>query len=687
MARSYYSTADVARLCGVHISTAIRWVNKGKLRAARTPGGVRRIARRDLAAFMLEHGYRPPAELGASDAGAGGEPRADAALESLRREIFDYCPAAVVRLDARGSVLYASEKSTLFLGTGVPEGEGLDGRLVFELPAIIEAGAEEPLRRLVFDGVPIRDAFVRFASDGGLKVRAIVNGIPLRGAGTEGALVFFEDVGPALELEREAGRALGFLRTVIDTANVAIFGYDFTTREVIFNRKAEELSGYTRAEAQRPGFLKKLLPDEVVLAGARSAFDSHLRGETLENSLWTVRTEDGRERVVDVSTCTFLADDGGLGAAVGFGIDVTDQERLRRQLQESNDFLNSVIEHSPFSLQIVDRNGWTVKINRALARAFGVAEEEIVGEGVHNFFTDERLIKAGISTAVERAFDGEIVSIPFAEFSAGADENLYGQSDVVVSAVAFPITQGGRVRNVGIVYEDITEKAMLQRDLLAKNAELESFVYTVAHDLKSPLGVVASCCQNLDEMISEQVPHKQVGMIRRSGERMREFIDGLLSLSRAGRWDDEEAYDTPSATVVKGIFQDLRARFPDQEIDLSVGELPGVNLHPDAAAMLFQNLITNAHKYRHPERAPRISVRCKTGPHSHRFEVRDNGVGIPADDLEKIFDVFYRSSETSRSGTGVGLAIVRRIVERAGGRVWVESRPGEGSTFYFTIPK
>ena len=353
------------------------------------------------------------------------------------------------------------------------------------------------------------------------------------------------------------------------------------------------------------------------------------------------------------------------------------------------DFLfEAVFENSPVAVQIVDREGWTLKINRSLSRAFGVSPDDIVGVGKHNFFTDTRLQHAGLVEAVNKAFEGETVTIPFAQFEIGEAEHPLEENMLAVRAVAFPIEQNGHVGHVGVIYEDITEKAMLQRSLIAKNAELESFVYTVAHDLKSPLSVITSAGEALREATGgDGRAGEHVSMIMRSSERMLEFIDGLLSLSRAGRYDDEQSYETPASTIVKSILLEMRSAHPGEDMHLEQGELPAVNLHPDAATHLFQNLITNAYNYRHPERALKLRVDCNSSGKSHRFSVSDNGIGIKSADRAKIFDVFYRAEGTSVSGTGLGLAIVRRIVEKAGGRVWVDSHPGKGSTFYFTIPR
>lgn len=690
--KPFYSTMDVSRFCGVHVSTVIRWVDEGRLPSARTPGGVRRIAPGELAAFLKRHGYPIPPELPqhSEPTKAREEDRKPeyGGQDFLVRQILDQLPIGVAQLDKAGTILFQNKKLVEILSGCLAEESQMLGELITEIPNVVAVGADEVLGGLLKEGTPVRNAFFRYESTYGRKVNVSVNGTPLHDADgrINGALVFVEDVGMALELEREADRAREFMKTVVETANVAIFGFDSDDRIILFNRKAQEVTGYSLDEAQQPDFLSKILLDSPAVLKAKQVIARHFEGEVFEDAQWKIRTKGGEERILSISTSLVHAVDGSAQLAIATATDITDREQLRHQIQESNDFLSSVIDNSPFSLQIVHREGWTVKVNKAFVRLLGVSESDIVGEGTHNFFSDKRLIAAGIVGAVRKAFQGEITSMPLVELE-GDDVRAPGTGEAVVSVVAFPIVQRGRIQSVGVVYEDITEKASLQQELMAKNTELEAFVYTIAHDLKSPLGVISACGQILSETTEGDEEKKQTAMILRNAERMREFISGILSLSRAGRWDAEQTYNTPASTIVKGLFQDLQAQFPDQEMRLNVEDLPSINLHHDAATQLFQNLIVNAHKYRHPDRVPEISASCESVGGAYRFAVSDNGVGIRPEERKKIFNVFYRGSDTDRAGSGVGLAIAGRVVQRAGGKIWVKSRPGEGSTFYFTIPR
>jgi PAS domain S-box-containing protein/excisionase family DNA binding protein len=688
--KRFYTTTEVSRICGVHFNTVKKWVDAGELPARRTPGGLRRISPADLARFLLKHNYRLPSELKESveEGAPGQQDGADVSVPLAGAELWEHLPVGVVQLDAEGKIVYENRNLLRVLTGWESEEPTAVGRPIAELPPLAALGVDEPLQRLVNEGVPIRHLFIRYKTQSDVSVNVSLSGAPLRDVRSRqvGSLLFVEDVGQALELEREASRAQEFMRTVVETAGVAIFGFDTSGGITIFNRKAQEITGYTEEEARQPDFLAKILPDRQALVKVEWAIAQHFQGKAAEETVLKIVIKSGGERILSVSTSMVYADSGRVAAVIAGATDITERELLQRRIQESNDFLHSVIDNSPFSLQIVDQNGWTVKVNRALTRTFDVTESDLVGVGVHNFFEDHRLVATGIAAALKKALDGEITTVPFAEFETD-DYTQPGESGIAVSAVAFPIVRSGEARCAGIIYEDITEKAALQRDLISKNAELEAFVYTVAHDLKSPLGVISACGEALTSLLHGGEAENQVKMIVRNAGRMREFINGLLTLSRAGRWDAEQRYDSPASAVVKSVFHDLRTRCPGEEMRLHVGDLPTINLHPDAATQLFQNLIGNAHKYRHPDRTLDVEVECETTAGAFRFSVKDNGIGISAQDRGRIFDVFFRGDNTEQPGTGVGLAIVRRIVERGGGRVWVHSKPDVGSTFYFTLPR
>ncbi|MEZ2303524.1 MAG: ATP-binding protein [Microcoleus sp.] len=233
------------------------------------------------------------------------------------------------------------------------------------------------------------------------------------------------------------------------------------------------------------------------------------------------------------------------------------------------------------------------------------------------------------------------------------------------------------------------ESALLKsnQELARSNAELEQFAYVASHDLQAPLATIASYAQLLEKRYQEQLDsqaNKFIGNIVQGCTRMQALIDDLLEYSRVGR-SQKPFKPTNCNQVLEQALANLQGVIRDTQAVVSYGELPVVNGEISQLVQLFQNLVGNAIKYRKNEPpAIYISV-CKQ--HDHwLFSVADNGIGIARQHQERIFQIFQRlHTQKEYSGTGIGLAICQKIVELHGGRIWINSEPGQGSTFYFTL--
>jgi len=225
--------------------------------------------------------------------------------------------------------------------------------------------------------------------------------------------------------------------------------------------------------------------------------------------------------------------------------------------------------------------------------------------------------------------------------------------------------------------------------LAVSNAELEQFAYVASHDLQEPLRKITSCCQILQDDYADKLDDdgKQwIGFVRSSAQRMRSLIKDLLAFSRIGRQElPTEEVDT--ALVCRRAIENLQASIEEAGAEITCRPLPQVLADETPLGQLLQNLIGNGIKYR-SDRAPEIEIGAESEGDFWRFDVRDNGIGIRQEWHERIFGMFQRLHRKEEySGTGIGLAICKKIVERVGGRIWLESTPGRGSTFFFTWPK
>lgn len=226
-----------------------------------------------------------------------------------------------------------------------------------------------------------------------------------------------------------------------------------------------------------------------------------------------------------------------------------------------------------------------------------------------------------------------------------------------------------------------TQLAARARALERSNADLTQFARLISHDLRDPLNVIDMHLQLIRDAGSPEAVGRHVTKARKASERMVEMIDGLLAYSRVGGGDPDERADT--TRCAERAVGNLESALRKSEARVKIGDLPVVRGPSDQITQLFQNLIGNAVRHR-DEEPPRVEVSAERRSRHWLFQVKDNGPGIPAELTDRIFELFERGERSG--GTGVGLAACRRLVEAAGGRIWVQSRPGEGSVFCFTWP-
>ena len=226
-------------------------------------------------------------------------------------------------------------------------------------------------------------------------------------------------------------------------------------------------------------------------------------------------------------------------------------------------------------------------------------------------------------------------------------------------------------------------------ELHRSNQELEQFAYMVSHDLQEPLRMVASYTQLLERRYKNQLDanaREFIGYAVEGAERMQGFIQDILQYSRVGT-HGRPFERLQVGHVVRQALDNLRVAIEEQGAQVVCGPLPDLDGDPVQLGQLFQNLIGNALKFSGPEPV-RIEIAAAWREGVWEFVVRDNGIGIQPEDFERVFIIFQRlHARQEYQGSGIGLAICKRIVERHGGRIWVESEPGKGSAFYFTLPE
>ncbi|HEY3458652.1 MAG TPA: ATP-binding protein [Bryobacteraceae bacterium] len=236
----------------------------------------------------------------------------------------------------------------------------------------------------------------------------------------------------------------------------------------------------------------------------------------------------------------------------------------------------------------------------------------------------------------------------------------------------------------------VEQEMQLRNEALERaNADLEQFAFSASHDLQEPLRSISIYSELLTRRYRDRLDGEALEYLtylRKGATRMEMLVDDLLAYTQAGKIEPPE--ETADAhRVLLDVLDNLHESCLEAGARIIFDPLPSLTVHGMHLSQLFQNLLSNAMKYRSPERAPLIHVGAERSKKNWVFSIRDNGIGIAPEYKERIFGLFKRlHSRDEYSGTGIGLAICQRIVERYGGRIWVESEPGKGSTFFFTLP-
>ena len=342
----------------------------------------------------------------------------------------------------------------------------------------------------------------------------------------------------------------------------------------------------------------------------------------------------------------------------------------------------AMVESVPHGVVMVDGSGEIVFVNRQTERLFGYAREALLGQPI------ERIVPTRF-----RERHPEFRATYFADPQAramGAGRDLFGRrkdgTEIPVEIGLNPIeTDEGLFVLASVV--DISARKRAEEELRRSNEELERFAYVASHDLQEPLRTVTSYVQLLARRYRDKLDADAGEFIEfavQGAMRMQRLIEDLLAFSRVGT-RAAALVPTDANAALDAALENLKAAAGEAGATLTRGPLPTVLADPVQLGQLFTNLVGNAVKFRGTE-PPRVQIGAERDATQWVFRVRDNGIGIDPQYFERIFVIFQRlHGRNEYPGTGIGLAVCRKIVERHGGRIWVESEEGGGATFSFTL--
>lgn len=418
--------------------------------------------------------------------------------------------------------------------------------------------------------------------------------------------------------------------------------------------------------------------DEESFRLVRKETEVRRRGESSTYDVAIVRP-DGNRRIIRVTASPRFDADGRFVSALAIYSDITELKEAEYALQKRERYFRTLLHNAADMISILDgdlRFRWG---SRSTALITGYTEE-IYGKPVLDFIhPDDREETAELLGNLLKEPSGTLHTV---KRFRHRDGTYHYHEAIATNLLHDPV-----VRGIIINSRDVTERKMMEEKLRASLQELDAFAVTVAHDLRVPLSLISGYAELLRHgHVTEEEREAFLDNITKATRRLEEMTSSLLAYAQAGSPGGKLSKVDP-ATVIAEVAEERGADLESRGIALEVeGDLPRIQADPLKLRQVFSNLLDNSIKYTSQQEHPRITIWASREGDTVTFFVRDNGCGLDPSLAEEIFLPYRRGRGAESSGLGIGLATVKRAVEGWGGKVWVESSPGEGVTFCFTVP-
>ena len=514
---------------------------------------------------------------------------------------------------------------------------------------------------------------------------------PLESA--EGILVTaaIRDISVRKDAEKHLAQMEGRYRGLLEAAPDAMVVVNQGGEIVLLNVQAEKQFGYRRDELVGQK-VKNIIPEgfaeRLIADGTRTAAEALAQqiGTGIE---LTGRRKDGSEFPIEIMLSPLESAEGILVTAAIRDISV--RKDAEKHLAQMEGRYRGLLEAAPDAMVVVNQGGEIVLLNVQAEKQFGYRRDELVGQKVKNIIPEgfaERLIADGLRSAPKTRWRSRSVR------GLSSHGRRKDGSEFPIEIMLSPLESAEGIL-VTAAIRDISARKKAEAHLLQKveelnrsNEELGQFAYIASHDLQEPLRMVASYTQLLSRRYKGKLDadaDEFIAFAVDGASRMQRLIQDLLAYSRVGT-KGKDLLDTSSEEALQQALVNLRGAIEESGALVTHDPLPTVLADEMQLTQLFQNLVGNAIKYQNPG-IPRIHISAaRNGGKKWIFSVKDNGLGIDPQYFERIFGMFQRLHKREEfAGTGIGLAICKKIVERHGGSISVESQPGQGSTFSFAL--
>lgn len=500
------------------------------------------------------------------------------------------------------------------------------------------------------------------------------------------------------QMEASLAQERNLLRTLIENLPDYIYVKDTESRFVLVNTAIvrqlgaatpDEVIGKTDFDFHPLELAQQYRADEQAICQSGQPLINHEEP--------TIHHLTGQMRWLSTTKVPLRDNQGRIVGLVGLNRDITERKQADERLRESEEKFRSLYTNTPVMMHSIDPEGRLMSVSNLWLESLGYERAEVIGRKSVEFLTP-----------VSQKYAQEVVLPEF--FRTGMCKNVPYQfikkngeiMDVLLSAIAEKDAAGKVARSLAVLV-DVTdrkraeealrqekiEREILISELEAKNAELERFIYTVSHDLKSPLITIRGFLGFVERAaLAGNIGQMQADIVRiaKATDKMQQLLDELLELSRIGR-----LMNPPEAALLGDLAAEavemVAGRLAERGVEVTIApDLPPIYGDRSRLRELLENLLDNAVKYMGHQPHPRVEIGVRRNHAEPIFYVRDNGMGIEPRYHQKVFGLFEKLNPQTE-GSGVGLAIVKRIVEVHGGRIWIESDGvGQGSAFCFTLP-
>jgi len=638
---------------------------------------------------------------------------------AYNRSLIDASLDPLVTINPDGTISDVNAATVKVTGYSREELIGTDFTHYFTEPEKAKAGYETVFR----DG-SVTDYALEIRNRDGRITPVLYNAAVFRddSGAVAGVFAAARDITERIKAEEAIRRANAYNRSLIEASldPLVTINPDGTISDV--NAATVKVTGYSREELIGTDFTHYFTEPEKAKAGYETVFrDGSVTDYALE-----IRNRNGSTTPVLYNAAVFRDETGAVAGVFAAARDITERKKAEETIRRANAYNRSLIEASLDPLVTINPDGTISDVNETTVQITGVPREELIGTDFSQYFTEPEKAKAGYEMVFRdgsvtdyelklRHRDGRITPVLYnatvfrdesgtiaGVFAAARDiterkraedalMKAYVELDDRVKERTIELEEANSNLEKEIAERKATAEELRKRseELARSNLELQQFAYIASHDLQEPLRAISGFTELLERRYKGQIDEradKYIGFIVDGTKQMQQVIQDLLAYSRVQTKAHEFSLIDMNESLSQAL-SNLQVSIRDKRAQITADRLPHIFADGIQITQLFQNLIGNALKFQKPDTIPHIRISSRREGNWWIFDIADNGIGIDSQYTERIFKIFQRlHAKGEYEGTGIGLAICKRIVERHGGEITLRSEPGAGSTFSFSIP-